>query len=156
MCVQEITILYTDSNNLIHNVVYNPATDRWTEGDLSSEKYITSVNASLSALYHQCARCANTTIIAYQDINNLVQIGNETSDGWTVKQVNLNPIKRTGLALQPFYRAGIVDQINLYYQKSNLNLSLASWAPPGINDGGKTTGMLFFHFPRAAAIELTL
>lgn len=143
MCAQEITVLYIDSNNLIHNVVYNSATDRWTEGDLSREKYITSINASLPALYHQCALCANTTIIAYQDVNSFVQVGNRTSNGWTVKQV-LNPVNRTGLALQPFYREGIVDQINLYHQKSNLNLSLACWTPPEVNNGGKpTSGMMF-------------
>ena len=86
-------------------------------------------NSSLSAMYHWCRLCANTTIIAFQDKNGFVQIGNHTSRGWTLNQLgqDLEPVMGTGLALQPFYRSGWLDQINLYHQKSLLNLSLASW-----------------------------
>lgn len=131
-------MLYIDSNNLIHNVIYNSKTDKWIEGDLSSQKLITSSTVSLSVLYWQCARCTNTPIIAYQDVNGFVQIGNRTSIDWVFTQISLNPIQNTGLALHSDYIEGVSDQINLYYQKSNLNLSQACWLPaldnkPGIN-----------------------
>ena len=95
-------------------------------------------NSSLAAMYNQCNRCANTTIISFQDNNGFVQIGNLTSDGWSLTQLGpaLNPEIGTGLALQPFYRNGSEDQINLYHQKSSLNMSLASWKPAWINNGG--------------------
>lgn len=85
-------------------------------------------NSSLSAMYNWCELCANTIIIAFQDENGFVKIGNFTSDGWTLKALgqDLNPALGTGLALQPFYRSGLADQINLYYQKSVLNMALAS------------------------------
>ena len=89
-------------------------------------------------MYNQCSRCANTTIIAFQDENGLVQIGNLTSGGWTLTQLGsaLDPEMGTGLALQPFYLHGSEDQINLYHQTSNLNLSLTSWNPPSKNSIG--------------------
>ena len=95
-------------------------------------------NSSLAATYNQCSLCANTTIIAFQDENGFVQIGNLTSGGWTLTQLGsaLDPEIGTGLALQPFYLSGLEDQINLYYQKSNLNMSLASWTPASRNNGG--------------------
>lgn len=136
-------MLYIDSNNLIHNVIYNSKSDRWTEGDLSRQKLITSSNASLSALYWQCARCTNTTIIAFQDVNSFVQIGNRTSTGWVFTQINLNPIRNTGLALHPSYLGGVSDQINFYYQKSNLNLSQACWIPALDDKSGINYGLAF-------------
>lgn len=92
-------------------------------------------NSSLTAMYNQCSRCANTTIIAFQDENGFVQIGNLTSGGWTLTQLGsaLDPAIGTGLALQPFYLTGSEDQINLYHQTSDLNLSLSSWNPPAKN-----------------------
>lgn len=97
-------------------------------------------NSSLSAMYNWCSLCANTTIIAFQDENGFVQIGNSTSGGWTLTQLgqDLEPALGTGLALQPFYRTGQVDQVNLYYQKSFLNLSLAS-TDLGSTQGGWST-----------------
>ena len=94
-------------------------------------------NSSLTAMYNQCGRCANTTIIAFQDENGFVQVGNLTSGGWTLTQLGsaLDPEIGTGLALQPFYYSGSTDQINLYHQTSNLNMSLASWKP-ALNIGG--------------------
>ena len=95
-------------------------------------------NSSLTAMYNQCKLCANTTIIAFQDENGFVQIGNLTSGGWTLTQLGpaLAPEMGTGLALQPFYLNGSEDQINLFHQKSDLNLSLASWKPASENNGG--------------------
>jgi hypothetical protein len=86
-------------------------------------------------MYNQCRLCANTTIMTYQDINGFIQVANLTSSGWKLTQVNLDPVTGTGLALQPFYRAGMEDQINLYHQKSTLNVSLGSWIPAPANDG---------------------
>ncbi|MCJ1429008.1 hypothetical protein MMC29_006921 [Sticta canariensis] len=125
----EISLFYLDVNNLIHDITYTDSTGNWTPGTLSAQGYTTMPNSSLSAMYHWCRLCANTTIIAFQDKNGFVQIGNHTSRGWTLNQLgqDLEPVMGTGLALQPFYRSGWLDQINLYHQKSLLNLSLASW-----------------------------
>lgn len=92
-------------------------------------------NSSLAAMYNQCRLCANTTIIAFQDKNGFIQIGNLTSGGWALTQLGpaLDPVIGTGLALQPFYLNGSADQINLYHQRSDLNMSLASWKPGLIN-----------------------
>ena len=86
-------------------------------------------NSSLTAMYNQCSRCANTTIIAFQDENGFVQIGNLTSNGWTLTQLGsaLDPEMGTGLALQHHYFSGFEDKINLYHQMSNLNMSLSIW-----------------------------
>lgn len=75
--------------------------------------------------------------MAYQDINGFIQIANQTSSGWSLTQLNLGPVIGTGLALHPFFRLGYEDQINLFYQKSSLNTSLASWMPAGLNNGCK-------------------
>jgi len=88
-------------------------------------------------MYNQCQKCANTTIVAFQDSNGFVQVANLTSSGWVLTQVNVNPQLATGLALQPFYWAGFEDQIDLFHQKSDLNLSLASWKPAAKNNGGE-------------------
>ena len=94
-------------------------------------------NSSLAAMYNQCKMCANTTLIAFQDKNGFVQIGNLTSEGWALTQLGpaLDPEMGTGLALQPFYRNGLADRINLYYQKSNLSMNLASWRLASANNG---------------------
>ena len=88
-------------------------------------------------MYDQCRRCSNNTIIAFQDKMGAVQIGNHSSKGWALTQLGaaLDPILGTGLALKPFYRTGFKDIVNLYHQKSNLSLSLASWLPE-TNNGG--------------------
>ena len=95
-------------------------------------------NSSLAAMYNQCSQCANTTIIAFQDKDGFIQVGNLTSGGWNLTQLGstLNPVAGTGLALQPFYLVDSQDQINLFHQKSNLNMSLASWIPVYRNNLG--------------------
>lgn len=95
-------------------------------------------NSSLSAMYNWCILCANTTLIAFQDENGFVQIGNLTLDGWTLKQwgQGLKPVLGTGLALHPFYRHDSIDQINLYYQNSNLNMVLSIWNTGSENQRG--------------------
>jgi hypothetical protein len=134
---QEINVFYTDENYLIHNYLYNSTTNKWAEGAVSKQNYITHPNSSLTAMYNQCRYCANTTIMAYQDINGFVQFANLTSSGWTLTQLSLDSYTGTGLALQPFYRTGIADQINLYYQTTTLNITLASLDPRLANTGGK-------------------
>src|SRR3954453_10252272 len=94
-------------------------------------------NSGLSAMYNQCRLCSNTTIIAFQDQNGIVQIGNLTSAGWTLTRLELTPHLPTGLALQPFYRSGMEDQINLYYQNADLSMNLACWVPAMANSGGE-------------------
>ena len=131
MFLKAISVFYLNDSDIIHDVNYTPSTDNWTSGTLADQGYTAMPNSSLSAMYNQCELCANTTIIAFQDMNGFVQISNLTSDGWTLVQLgpDLDPEIGTALALQPFYRSGLEDQINLYYQKSNLNMSLASWQP---------------------------
>ena len=115
-------MFYLDANNLIHDNSYNSSTGKWDLGALSYQGYTAMPNSSLTAIYNQCKLCANTTIIAFQDENGFVQIGNLTSGGWTLTQLGpaLRPEMGTGLALQPFYRNGLEDQINLFHQQSNL------------------------------------
>ncbi|MCJ1429656.1 hypothetical protein MMC29_007571 [Sticta canariensis] len=124
----EISLFYLDVNNLVHDIIYTGSTGDWTSGTLSAQNYTTVPNSSLSAVYHWCRFCANTTLIAFQDENGFVQIGNLTSRGWTFNQLGqaLEPVIGTGLALQSF--RGGEHSIDLYYQKSVLNMSLASWA----------------------------
>jgi hypothetical protein len=98
--------------------------------------YVAHPSSTLSGMYNQCRLCANTTLMAYQDINGFIQVANQTSSGWTLTQLNIGPIMGTGLALHPFFRLGFEDQINLFHQKSSLNTSLASWIPAGLNNGG--------------------
>ena len=84
-------------------------------------------------MYNQCRHCANTTIIAFQDPNGLVKIGNLTgSEDWSLTPLGsaLNPLSGTGLALCPHYLNGTADQINLFHQKFGLELGLASQTPP--------------------------
>lgn len=135
--LQAISVFYLDSNNLIHDVSYTP-TGNWSPGAISGQGYTAMSNSSLAAMYNQCSHCANTTILAFQDENGDVQIGNLTSDGWTLTQLGsaLDPKIGTGLALQPFYLSTLENQINLFHQKSNLNLSFASWKPDLNNNGG--------------------
>lgn len=80
-------------------------------------------------MYNQCLLCANTTLVAYQDINGFVEVANFTSSGWHLTQLSVDATLGTGLAMQPFYRPGEADQINLYYQTSTSEINLASWHP---------------------------
>ncbi|MCJ1425452.1 hypothetical protein MMC29_003351 [Sticta canariensis] len=128
----EISLFYLDVNNLVHDIIYTGSTGNWTSGILSTKGHNTMPNSSLSATYQWCPLCANSTIIAFQDENGFVQIGNFTSGAWTFNQLGqaLAPVTGTGLAL---YYGGLYsgedNHIDLYYQKSNLNMSLASWNP---------------------------
>jgi hypothetical protein len=135
--LQEISVFYVDANYLIHDIQYNFVMKSWSAGTISSKGYTTSPNSSLSAMYNQCGLCANTTIVAFQDVNGFVQVANLTAGGWTLTQVNLDPLIGTGLALQPFYKSGFEDQINLYHQKADLIMSLASWKSAQANNGGE-------------------
>jgi hypothetical protein len=107
-------------------------------------------------MYNWCALCANTTLIAFQDENGLVQIGNfSASGGWNLTQLDasLDPLPGTGLALHPFYRQGLEDQINLFHQKSStLDMALASWKPAAANGGG----LLFILHPPPILLTLKL
>lgn len=114
---------------MIHDITYNSQVNQWAKGTISDEKYITHPNSSLTAMYNQCHDCANTTILAYQDVNGFVQVANKSSSGWTSKQLRLDAYTGTGLALQPFYLPELQDQINLYYQSIALNITLATLDP---------------------------
>lgn len=98
-------------------------------------------------MYDQCSLCSNTLLVAFQDENGFVQIGNFTSNGWTLTQLgaSLDPAIGTGLALQPFYRPGLRDQIDLFHQKSNSQMALASWKVGAVNNGGSFILNLYSH-----------
>ena len=115
-------------NNLVHDIIYTGSTGDWSAGTVSVNGYTTMPNSSLSAMYNWCRLCANNTIIAFQDENGFVQIGNHTSRGWNLNQLGpaLKPVMGTGLAL---HYTGEEYQINLFYQKSFLNLSMACFNP---------------------------
>lgn len=136
-CVQEITVLYIDSGNLLHNIVFNSKIGSWVEGDLVNEKLMPSLDAGVSVAYHQCARCSNNTVIAYQDLNGFLQIGNRTSDGWILTQIDANPIDNTGLALALVVALGLPKNICVYYQAPNLKLSQHVWKPVDVNNSGE-------------------
>ena len=87
----------------------------------------------MAVLYNQCfLDCANSTIIAYQDVSGFMRIGVHTLAGWVVQQLDLNNINNTGLALTHWPDADWdVNRTQLYYQSSDLNLSMISW-PTGI------------------------
>jgi hypothetical protein len=126
-----------DSNSLIHDVYYNFTASAWQSGVISAREYTALSNSSITAMYNQCALCANTILVAYQDSNGFIQIANKTATGWVLTQVDLEVTQGTGLALHPFFKRGRADQINLYHQKSYLNLSLASYKDPQSNGGCK-------------------
>lgn len=101
----------------------------------------------MTAMMNQCALCSNTTLIAFQDQNWNMQVANLTSNGWSLTQLSLDPIKRTGFALQHFYINNSEDQINLYHQKSNNDIALASRRPGADKAGRKNLyfNILVFH-----------
>jgi hypothetical protein len=92
-------------------------------------------------MYNQCLLCDNGTLIAFQDESGSVQLADFTFGRWSLTELGqeMHPSSGTGLALQPFYRVGEPDQVNLYYQKTGLNLSLASWKPNGQSYKGQST-----------------
>lgn len=94
-------------------------------------------NSSLTAMYNQCKFCANTTLIAFQDMLGFVQIGNLTSAGWTLSQLppmyDWAPV--TGLALLPNYAKGLQDEICLFFQNSALIMEMAKWTSAVNYDG---------------------
>ena len=94
-------------------------------------------NSDLSVMYHQCRFCSNTTVIAFQDQNGTVQIGNRTA-GWTLTRLEFNPQLPTVLALQSHFISGLKDQINLYHQIFDLNMALASRRPDLVARGGES------------------
>ena len=134
----EITVIYLDLDNVVRDLIYT-VEGNWQSGHLSDQEYTAMPNSSLAAMYNQCELCANTTIIAFQDANGYVQIGNYTQSGWVKTQLGaaLNPYLGTGLALHPHYRNGTADQINLFFQSLGSNLSLAAWKPSAVNGGSK-------------------
>ena len=124
----EISVIYLDIDNVVRDLIYTVEGD-WRSGNLSDYGYIAMSNSSLAVMYNQCELCANTTIIAFQNANGYIQIGNFTLNGWVTTQLGstLNPYVGTGLALQPFYKNGTADQINLFFQNQQHNLTLVSF-----------------------------
>jgi len=122
-----------DNDFILHDRIYNDSTNAWNEGTLAAAQYRSLPNSSLSAMYHQCSLCSNNTLVSYQDKNGSIQIANLTESGWISTKVIARAAPNTALALHPFYRAGVEDQINLYYQSALLNVTLAYWIPATLN-----------------------
>lgn len=141
-------MFYLNENDTPSDIIYTDSMGQWSPGTFAAQAYTAMANGSLSAIYNWCDRCANTTLFAFQDGNGSIKIGNfsdsavdngSISPGWTVTQLEkgLSPTSGTGLALHPFYRPGMEDSINLYYQKSPLmELSLTDWRPAALNNNG--------------------
>lgn len=127
---------YHELDRKIHDLIYKSSTERWAPGILSNQNYTAMPNSSLTAVYYQCTHCANAIIISYQDQNGFVQIANYTSAGWTLSQLgpDLDPLSGTGLALLQYRDPSLQDHINLFHQKSNLNMSVAWWRPKSSGD----------------------
>lgn len=112
-------------------------------------------NSSLTAMYNQCRLCTNIKIIAFQDENGFVQVGNFTSAGWTLSPLysTLEPSMGTGLALLPFYVNDLEHEVHLCYQKSNLSVSVAWWRPAVLIDARLLIPISFFNFFSAESHE---
>ncbi len=83
-------------------------------------------------MYNQCKMCANTTIIAFQDTNGFVQIGNRTSDGWASTQIGPT-LDQEGnwtrvIAILPQWVGGsdqpLLSEVELQYELDKLETSL--------------------------------
>lgn len=149
-------LFYIGDDYTIRGLSYAKSTGLWTANHVSDQNFTVMPNSSLAAMYNQCPLCANTTILAFQDINGFVQVANLTSSGWSTTQLgnDMNPTSGTGLALQPFYRPNQADQINLYYQKADtLNMTLATYGfgDPGWSLNVQTYDTFPFGSPIAAA-----
>ena len=136
-------MLYLDSSNVIHDIIWNQSATSWDSGNLAGKGYTALENSGLSAMYHQCQFCSNTTVIAFQDPSGNVQVGNLTSAGWTLTKLDMNPQLPTGLALQSQLASGLEDQINLYYQKADLSMALTSRKPYLVARGGESDSTVF-------------
>ncbi|KAE8443538.1 hypothetical protein EG329_001778 [Mollisiaceae sp. DMI_Dod_QoI] len=133
----EITVIYTSSMGIVQDLVYTVA-GGWAEGVLSGQNYIAAPDSRLSVLYNQCATCPNTVAIAFQDKTGTIQFGNRTSKtSWRGTGLNFVAMKGSGVALQgPQAYGGVTEsQINLFHQKTDESLSLASWKEASINNG---------------------
>lgn len=80
-------------------------------------------------MYNQCARCANTTLLGFQDQNGKVLLAKFEGGAWTTRQLDMEVVRGSGLALVPAYRAGKADAVLVFYQGERGNVSLAAWEP---------------------------
>lgn len=81
MTIQELSLHYLDSTDLIHDLRYDWVTNTFDLEDLSSQRYFAMSNSSLTAMYDQRYSCANTTLVAFQDRYGFIQVGNLTLNG---------------------------------------------------------------------------
>jgi hypothetical protein len=111
---------------------YNATSKGFGAGILRDRQYKSMSNGSLAAMYDECDLCGNTPLVAFQDQNGFVQIGNYSanSNGWSLTGLGPenDPLPGTALAMRPNYRAGLRDQIDLHYQRtSDLDLTQVSF-----------------------------
>ncbi|KUJ21212.1 uncharacterized protein LY89DRAFT_609731 [Mollisia scopiformis] len=123
----EISVFYTDNNEVLHDLIYNSTSQKWNQGIISQKNYKAYPNSTMSAMYNQCRLCSNTLFMTFQDQNGFVQMAKFQDSGWTSSQLDVDPVLRTGLALLPSYKANRTDNIMLFHQKSSLAISLANW-----------------------------
>ncbi|KAI9808471.1 MAG: hypothetical protein M1827_007224 [Pycnora praestabilis] len=133
-----IDVYYVDSDNLIHDITWNAPTGPWKAGNVSSQNYTTGPNCSIAVTLDQCALCANSTLLTFQDRDNDVQVSNRTAGAWNLTPLNLGALTNTGLALVSNHEGTTIGPINLYFQKqSSKDLAQASWVP-GLFDNSET------------------
>lgn len=86
--------------------------------------------AKLSAYYLECQLCPNTTLLAYA-ANGIIVLYNNTApeawDGSTYTLVDDSVQTGSSVSFQPYSITGYADQLNLYYQRTDNSLTLASW-----------------------------
>ncbi|KAG4436530.1 hypothetical protein IFR05_007968 [Cadophora sp. M221] len=145
----EIRIIFTNPLGILSDILWTPTPPNWTPGLLNTQKYLTSPNSGISTIYHQCywSSCSNTALIAFQDMNNNIQIANQTTTGWTLTQLKTaynisgSSLAMLGMPLcMPDSFCGDQehsgeDQVMLFYQMGSGEVGGAIWAP----EGGFTT-----------------
>ncbi|KAL5325309.1 hypothetical protein ACEPPN_006434 [Leptodophora sp. 'Broadleaf-Isolate-01'] len=145
----EIRIIFTNTLGILSDILWTPTPPNWTPSLLITQNYLTNPNSGISTIYHQCywLSCSNTALIAFQDMNNNIQIANQTSKGWALSQLKTaynisgSSLAMLGMPLcMPDSFCGDQehsgeDQVMLYYQMGSGEVAGASWAP----EGGFTT-----------------
>ena len=131
-----MSLFYFDENYVIHEANGIPTAVDWTVGSLSALNITAMPNSSIAAVYNWCSACTNTTVIAFQDQEGAIQIGNKTAGGWKIAPLGADaqPLPGTGIALAVTGD----NRLNLYYQKTTLNMALAVWNAPNGNTGMST------------------
>ena len=90
----------------------------------------TAADARLSSYYLKCALCPNTTLVAAASDGAIKFYNGSTFDSWeldAVTTLGISVLEGSDLSFQPFSLGDYADQLNLYYQRPDEALVLATW-----------------------------